>query len=260
MPSEPAWRLGVFTAVLVSMMAAEAIAPRRRRVRSRGGRWAANLSLTAVDALIVRLVVPAGLTGFALYIEERGWGLLPRLTSSRLAAGILAFVVLDLVVYLQHVAFHYVPVLWRMHRVHHTDAEIDTTTGVRFHPFEIVLSLALKAAAIAALGAPPLAVLVFEIVLNGTSLFNHANWLMPLRLDAVMRLLVVTPDMHRVHHSVRLEEQNANFGFNLPWWDRCFGTYREAPAAGHDGMEIGVSNLPDPRSLLRLLALPLRRP
>ena len=258
MPFEPVWRLGAFAVVLAMMTLAEAVAPRRQRTRARGGRWAANLSLTALDTLAVRIVAPTGLTGLALYVEQRGWGLLPRLTSSGFVAGLAAFVILDLVVYLQHVAFHYVPVLWRVHRVHHTDADIDTTTGVRFHPFEILLSLALKGASIVAIGAPPLAVLVFEIVLNGSSIFNHANWYMPLRLDALTRLFVVTPDMHLVHHSTRLEEQNANFGFNFSWWDRLFRTYRAAPAAGHDGIEIGVSGIPDPRSLFRLLTLPLR--
>lgn len=263
MSSEPAWRLGAFAAVLVIMMAAEAIAPRRRRLRPRSGRWAANLSLTAAGALIVRLVVPTGLTGFAMYVEQQGWGVLAFDPAQArpmmgLAAGVIAFVILDLVIYAQHVMFHYVPWLWRLHRVHHTDAEIDATTGVRFHPVEILLSLGLKAAAVALLGAPPLAVLVFEIVLNGSSMFNHANWRMPLGLDAVTRLFVVTPDMHRVHHSVHLEEQNANFGFNFAWWDRLFGTYQPQPAAGHDAMAIGVANLPDPRSLVRLLLLPFR--
>jgi sterol desaturase/sphingolipid hydroxylase (fatty acid hydroxylase superfamily) len=240
------------------MAVAEAVAPRRRRLHPRGDRWAVNLGLTLINTFIVRLVAPVGLTGIALLVEQRGWGLLPRVTANRLIAGVLAFVALDILVYGQHVLLHVVPVFWRMHRVHHTDEDIDTTTGIRFHPAEILLSLGLKAAAVAALGVPPLAALIFEIVLNAGALFSHANWRMPLALDRVARLLIVTPDMHRIHHSVQGDEQRSNYGFNFSWWDRVFRTYHARPRAGHDAMRIGVEHMPDPRSLVRLLISPLR--
>ena len=243
------------------MMLAEALAPRRARARPRRGRWLANISLVTIDTLLVRVVAPAGLTGLALYAQARGWGLLPRLlsplTAQPFVAGVAAFVVLDFVIYAQHVAMHRVPILWRMHRVHHCDADVDTTTGVRFHPFEILVSLGIKAAAIVALGAPAAAVLVFEIVLNGSALFNHANWRLSPGVDRLLRLVLVTPDMHRVHHSTRREEQDSNFGFSVPWWDRLCGTYRARPADAHETMGLGVSDVPDPGSVPGLLRLPL---
>lgn len=256
---EPLWRLGAFLGTLLLMAAAEALWPRRARACSRRTRWTENLSLSVLDTLLVRLIAPAGLTGLALWIEQRGWGLLPRLVPNAFARGVLTFMVLDLVIYAQHVAHHYVPILWRLHRVHHCDEELDATTGVRFHPIEILLSLGIKGATVAALGAPPVAVLVFEVALNATSLFNHANWRIPAALDAVTRLIVVTPDVHRVHHSVSRDEQNSNFGFNLPWWDRLFGTYRARPSYPHELMPIGVSGVPDPGSLGGLIRLPFRR-
>jgi sterol desaturase/sphingolipid hydroxylase (fatty acid hydroxylase superfamily) len=256
---EPLWRLGAFLGTLLLMAAAEALWPRRARARSRRMRWTENLSLSALDTVLVRLIAPAGLTGLALWVEQRGWGLLPRLVPNAFARGVLTFMVLDLVIYAQHVAHHYVPILWRLHRVHHCDEELDATTGVRFHPIEILLSLGIKGATVAALGASPVAVLVFEVALNATSLFNHANWRIPAALDAVIRLIVVTPDVHRVHHSVSRVEQNSNFGFNLPWWDRLFGTYGARPSHPHEVMPLGVSDVPDPGSLWGLIRLPFRR-
>ena len=170
-------------------------------------------------------------------------------------------VVLDLVIYLQHVLFHAVPALWRLHRMHHADLEFDVTTGTRFHPIEIVLSMLIKLTVIGALGAPALSVLIFEVLLNATAMFNHSNVQLPAPVDCILRWLVVTPDMHRVHHSVVVRETNSNFGFNLPWWDRLFGTYRAQPEAGHEGMTIGVKEIRDPaeQRLDRMLTQPFRK-
>jgi sterol desaturase/sphingolipid hydroxylase (fatty acid hydroxylase superfamily) len=196
-----------------------------------------------------------------LLASERGWGLLHVLDVPGWLAGILGFVLLDLIIYAQHVVFHYVPVLWRLHRMHHADLELDLTTGVRFHPVEILLSMLIKIAAVVALGIPALAVVAFEVVLNATSMFNHSNIAIPERVDRIVRWLLVTPDMHQVHHSIETRETNSNFGFNLPWWDRLFGTYRQAPAAGKDGFIIGIPVFRDPGELRldRLLTQPFRR-
>lgn len=196
--------------------------------------------------------------GMAGLAQERGWGLFNNYPVPYAAAVVLSILALDLVIYFQHVMFHAVPLLWRMHRMHHADLDFDLTTGVRFHPFEIVISLGIKIGAVALLGAPILAVLLFEILLNATSIFNHANWRLPLGLDRVLRWFVVTPDMHRVHHSVHRDETNSNFGFNLPWWDRVFGTYRAQPREGHERMTIGLTQFRDPRQLhlWRLLIQP----
>ena len=262
MSSELVTRASVFAALFVLLAVAEALAPRRRRALPRTGRWFANLALLASNPLCVWLVFPVLPAGLAVLAEQRGWGLLnlpgvpPALA---LAAGVVA---LDLVVYAQHVLFHAVPVLWRMHMAHHSDLDFDFTTGLRFHPLEIVVSMVLKLAAVAALGPPATAVLVFEVVLNATSMFNHGNLRLPEGVDRVLRLLVVTPDMHRVHHSVVIRELNSNYGFNLPWWDRLFGTYRAQPSRGHESMPIGLSQFRNPvaLSLPRLLLLPFTGP
>jgi len=266
MAAEPVWRLGIFLAVLAALALAEAVAPRRARRHRRLQRWPVNLGLTAFSTLLVRglagvlvrLAVPVGAVGLAMHGQAQGWGVLPRLTASPLVAGIAACVVLDLAIYLQHVLMHRVPLLWRLHRVHHCDEDFDATTALRFHPGEILVSLAWKAVVVLALGAPPVAVLVFEIGLNAAAMFNHANWRLPLAVDRALRLALVTPDMHRVHHSTRVDEQDTNFGFNLPWWDRVFGTYRAQPAGGHDAMRIGLTDVPDPRTFAGVLQLPLR--
>ena len=190
--------------------------------------------------------MPTTAVGLALVAEARGWGLVHALGLPMWASVPLAVVALDLAIYLQHVLFHAVPALWRLHRVHHADLEIDVTTGARFHPIEILLSMGIKLGVVAALGAPAVAVLLFEVLLNATSMFNHSNVRMPLRLDRVLRWVVVTPDMHRVHHSIAARETNSNFGFNLPWWDRLFGTYRDQPAAGHEAMTIGIEQFRAP--------------
>ncbi len=252
-------RLGFFAGVLLLMVLWEVLAPRRRLTVRRRLRWSGNLGLVALDTLAVRFLVPLGAVGTALLAEERGWGLLNNVALPGWLAVVLAAVALDLSIYLQHVMFHAVPLLWRLHRVHHADLDFDATTGVRFHPVEVLLSMGIKAGAIVLTGAPAVAVLLFEVLLNATSLFNHGNVRLPGRLDRLLRLVVVTPEMHRVHHSVLPRETNSNFGFNLPWWDYLFGTYRARPAAGHEGMTIGLEQFRDERQagrLDRLLLLP----
>jgi len=258
--AEPGIRLAAFLAVFAAAALWEAVAPRRRRAFARARRWPHNLALVALDTALLRLLIPGAALGVALAAQARGWGLLNAAALPAWVAVALAVVLLDLVIYLQHVMFHALPALWRLHRVHHCDPDFDVTTGARFHPLEILLSALVKMAAVAALGAPPLAVLAFEVLLNATSMFNHANARLPLAPDRWLRLLVVTPDMHRVHHSVLREETDSNFGFSLPWWDRLFGTYRAQPAAGHEAMAIGVAGLrgADALRIDRLLLQPLR--
>jgi sterol desaturase/sphingolipid hydroxylase (fatty acid hydroxylase superfamily) len=243
------------------MAAWELLAPRRPLEIGRWRRWPGNLAIAALDTLLVRLLLPTAAVGIALLGEARGWGILPALGLSGWPAVIAAIVALDLAIYLQHVLFHALPVLWRLHRMHHADLDFDVTTGGRFHPLEILLSMGWKIAIVAALGVPAAAVLVFEVLLNATSTFNHANVRMGSSLDRVLRWLLVTPDMHRVHHSTVAAEQNSNFGFNLPWWDRLLGTYRAAPAAGHEAMAIGLEQIRDPGELRldRMLLQPFRR-
>ena len=257
---EPLIRLGAFVGVLAALAGAEALAPRRRQAVGRGQRWPGNLGLVAIDTLILRVLFPATAVGMALLAERRGWGLLATADLPAWVEITAAVVLLDLVIYAQHVLFHSVPLLWRVHRVHHADLECDVTTGLRFHPFEIVASMAIKLAAVTAIGAPPLAVLIFEVVLNATAMWSHANVRLPERIDRAVRRVLVTPDMHRTHHSIVPRETHSNFGFNLAWWDRLFGTYRARPAAGHDGMTIGVPQFRAPAELRlgHMLLQPLR--
>jgi sterol desaturase/sphingolipid hydroxylase (fatty acid hydroxylase superfamily) len=258
--TEPVIRLAAFVGILAVMALWEALGPRRGRTAGRLRRWPSNLGIVALDALAVRLVFPISAVALALLAEARGWGLSHAVAAPRWIAVAGSVLLLDLVIYLQHVLFHAAPSLWRIHRMHHADPDFDVTTGLRFHPVEILLSMVIKLAAVAALGAPAVAVLIFEVALNGTAMFNHSNVRVPLGLDRVLRWLVVTPDMHRVHHSVVPRETNSNFGFNLPWWDRLFGTYRGQPAAGHDAMTIGIDAFRDPRELRldRMLTQPFR--
>jgi sterol desaturase/sphingolipid hydroxylase (fatty acid hydroxylase superfamily) len=256
-------RLGCFGAVLLLMALWEALAPRRELKVGRGKRWASNLGLTALNGLAARFLVPLGAVGAALVAAERGWGLLNNVEVPGWLAAALAVVALDLIIYLQHVMFHAVPLLWRLHMVHHADLDFDATTGVRFHTLEILLSAGIKMAAVVLLGAPAVAVVAFEVLLNATSVFNHGNVRLPGWLDRPLRLVVVTPEMHRVHHSVIARETNSNFGFSLPWWDYLFGTYRAQPADGHEGMTIGLAQVRDERVAERLdqmLLLPLLGP
>ena len=259
---EPNLRLAVFLGVLAAMALWEIAAPRRRREIPRVIRWTNNLALVVVDTAILRLTFPILAVGLAAMAEERGWGLFNNFDAPVWVSIVVSMLLLDLAIYLQHVMFHAVPGLWRLHRMHHADLDFDVTTGLRFHPLEILISMGIKLAAVAALGPPAVAVLLFEILLNATALFNHANINLPRPIDRVLRLIVVTPDMHRVHHSVNPIETNSNFGFNLPWWDRLLGTYRAQPAKGHHGMDIGIEQFRTRRDLWldRMLVQPVRGP
>ena len=255
-------RLFFLFAILVVMAAWEVAAPRRRQEIPRLLRWSNNFGVVVVDTLLVRLTFPIVAVGMALLADERGWGLLNIFEVPSWLAFPASLLLLDLAIYLQHVMFPAGPALWRLHRMHHADLEFDVTTGLRFHPIEILLSMVLKLAIVVVLGPPAVAVLVFEVLLNGTALFNHSNIRIPLALDRILRLIVVTPDMHRVHHSIHPSETNSNFGFNLPWWDRLLGTYRAQPREGHEGMTIGIEQFRTPRDLWldQMLIQPLRGP
>jgi sterol desaturase/sphingolipid hydroxylase (fatty acid hydroxylase superfamily) len=251
-------RLGFFFGILIIMFLWEVIMPRRRLTTSKNTRWFSNLSLVLIDSVAVRLAFPAGLTGVAFVAQQRGWGMFGLFELPSLLKIVLGVLILDLAIYLQHVMFHSAPLLWRLHMVHHSDMDIDVTTGVRFHPIEILLSMGIKMVVVVLIGAPALAVLIFEIILNGTSMFNHGNVHYPQNVDSIIRLFVVTPEMHRVHHSTIRWETNSNLGFNFPWWDRLFGTYRDQPAKGHLEMTIGLDQYKEPQklTLLWLIALP----
>ena len=257
---EPYVRIAAFGGVLALMAVWEILAPRRNQPIGRGWRWPNNLGIVLLDALLVRFLFPTTAVGLALLAEARGFGLFNTIVLPAWVVVAASVVLLDFAIYLQHVLFHAVPALWRLHRMHHADLELDVTTGLRFHPIEILLSMVIKLAVVAALGTPATAVLIFEVLLNGTSMFNHSNVRIPIGLDRVVRWFVVTPDMHRIHHSILLQETNSNFGFNLPWWDRLFGTYRVQPEAGHDAMTIGIEQFRDPRELGldRMLLQPFR--
>lgn len=250
--SAAAIRLGFFGGVLVAMIVWEILAPRRPLTTGRPLRWLGNLGLVFLNSFLLRAAVPLGAVGIAVVVEMRGWGLFQNLTLSASWKIVAAIVLLDLAIYLQHVMFHAVPLFWRMHMVHHADLDLDVTTGVRFHTLEILLSFGIKGAVVVLLGPPVVAVLIFEVLLNATSMFNHGNVWMPLWLDRRLRWFLVTPDMHRVHHSVIVCETNSNFGFNLPWWDFLLGTYRDQPAEGHTGMTIGLDDFRDERRTARL--------
>lgn len=253
-------RISVFLGILVAMAGWELAVPRRRSEIPRLLRWTNNLALVVIDTILVRLMFPVVAVGLALLSEERGWGLFNVIAMPGWLAFVLSLLMFDLIIYLQHVMFHAVPALWRLHRMHHSDLEFDVTTGLRFHPVEILLSMAIKLAIVASVGPPAIAVLIFEVLLNATSMFNHSNIRIPPRIDSILRLLVVTPDMHRVHHSIYPSETNSNFGFNLPWWDRLLGTYRAQPKEAHESMTIGIKQFRTRRDLWldRMLIQPLR--
>ncbi len=255
---EPIIRLACFVAILIIMMLWEWHQPRRPLGLPRTQRWPANLGIILVDGLTVRLLFPVLGVGMATLANQQGWGLFNRLALPDWLALIASLLLLDLVIYTQHVLFHKIPLLWRLHRMHHSDTDIDVTTALRFHPLEIVISMLIKLAAITVLGVSPVVVMLFEVILNATAMFNHGNVKLPESLDQVLRWWIVTPDMHRVHHSIRVEETNSNFGFNLPWWDRLFNTYRAQPQDGHMGMTIGLNIFRD-LSATRLYSL-LRQP
>jgi len=225
-------------------------------------RWTNNLGLVVIDTLVLRLSFPILAVGLAVTAQDLGWGLFNIIEAPEWVAVLVSIIVLDLVIYLQHVMFHAVPALWRLHRMHHADLEFDVTTGLRFHPVEILLSMGIKLAVVVALGPPAVAVLIFEVLLNATAMFNHSNIRLPMLVDRFLRLIMVTPDMHRVHHSIIPEETNSNFGFNLPWWDRLLGTYKAQPEAGHEGMTIGIEQFRTGRDLWldRMLVQPIKGP
>lgn len=255
-------RLAFFFGIFAAVALWELAAPRRTLTTSKAGRWFANIGIVVINTIVLRLLFPAAAVGMAMKVGELKWGLFNNVDVPYWLAVLLSAILLDFVIYLQHVMFHAVPSFWRLHMMHHADLDYDLTTGARFHPIEIILSMLIKFAAVVVIGAPALGVIVFEILLNGTAMFNHGNIRLPLGLDRVLRLFVVTPDMHRVHHSVFPSEANSNFGFNLPWWDRLLGTYRAQPSRGHVGMTIGLNQFRDPSRLTLpwMLAMPFMGP
>jgi sterol desaturase/sphingolipid hydroxylase (fatty acid hydroxylase superfamily) len=259
---EPIIRLAAFGLVLTAVVLWEAVAPRRARSHARIKRWPSNFAIVALNTGVLRTLLPGAAVGLALLAERRSWGLLQSVPLPPWAVLLISVIALDLVVYLQHVMFHAVPTLWRVHRMHHSDLDFDVTTGARFHPIEIILSMVIKLGVVAALGASAAGVLIFEVLLNATSMFNHGNVRISPKLDRYLRWFVVTPDMHRVHHSILVQETNSNFGFNLPWWDWLLGTYRGQPTAGHEAMTIGIEQFRDARELRldRMLLQPFRGP
>jgi sterol desaturase/sphingolipid hydroxylase (fatty acid hydroxylase superfamily) len=255
-------RLGLFFGVFALIALWEIYSPRRHLTVSKGARWFNNLGLVLLNTVVLRLLFPAAAVGVAAFAHEQGWGVLNHYGLSLPLATIIAVLVMDFVIYMQHVMVHAVPLLWRLHRVHHADLDYDVTTGARFHTIEIILSMLIKMATILLLGPPVVAVVIFEVLLNATSMFNHGNIRIPENIDRSLRLFVVTPDMHRVHHSVQAPLANSNFGFSLPWWDRLFGTYLAQPSEGHAEMVIGVNEFRNPREVVRLpsmLMLPFVR-
>ncbi len=257
--NETAIRLAFFLGIFAIMALWETLAPRRPLTLPKSLRWANNLGLVALNTLLLRLLFPAAAVGVAAVAAEQGWGLLNHYSIDFWLAVVIAVVCMDFVIWLQHVMVHAVPLLWRLHRVHHADPDYDVTTGARFHPIEIILSMLIKFATILLLGAPVVAVIIFEVILNGMAMFNHGNVGLPAGLDRILRRFLVTPDMHRVHHSVEDDEANSNFGFNLAIWDRLFGTYRDQPRGGHQGMVIGIHGYRKPQQVTwvhAMLALP----
>ena len=258
--NEPAIRLVAFAGVFLLMAVWELLAPRRSLSYTRLSRWPSNIAISILNTVILRVLIPTAAVGLADSANEYGWGLFNTIDAPVGLVIVASVLLFDFIIYLQHLMFHAVPFFWRFHRMHHTDLEIDVTTGVRFHPAEILLSMVIKLGAVLVLGAPAIAVVIFEVVLNATSMFNHANVHIPSPIDRALRLFIVTPDMHRVHHSAIPGETNSNFGFNVPWWDRICGTYCAQPAKGHEGMTIGIDLFREPRELWldRMLTQPLR--
>ncbi len=253
-------RLSIFGGVFAAMALLEMLMPRKDRTQPRSTRWFTNIGIVVLDTLTLRLLFPILAVGVAAYSTAHGWGLLNLMDLPFWLEVLIAAVLLDFAIYWQHVASHKIPILWQVHRMHHADRDFDVTTGTRFHPIEIVLSMLYKFVVIIILGAPALGVFVFEVLLNGSAMFNHANWRMPLWADRIVRRLFVTPDMHRVHHSVHGNETDSNYGFNLSVWDRMFGSYIDQPRDGHDGMTIGLKDFQSdrPSNLLWCLLLPFK--
>jgi len=238
--NEPIIRLSCFCGIFLIISLWEILAPRRNLSLSKRMRWLNNLGLVALNTIVLRVIFPASAVSIAIVADRNSWGLLNNLDLANWQVVLLSIIGLDLAIYLQHVMFHALPSLWRLHKIHHGDRDFDVSTGLRFHPLEILLSMVIKIAAIVLLGTPVLAVVLFEILLNGTSMFNHGNILLPQQLDRRLRWFLVTPDMHRIHHSIIECETNSNFGFNLPWWDYLFGTYRHNSLITQEKMSIGL--------------------
>jgi sterol desaturase/sphingolipid hydroxylase (fatty acid hydroxylase superfamily) len=259
--NEPNVRLGFFFGTLLLVALWEILGPRRVLTAPKTWRWANNLGLTFFNSFLLRALFPILAVGMAALAAEKGWGLLNIIELPIWAAVVIAIVLQDLIIYAQHVLFHHVPIFWRLHKMHHADVDYDVTTGARFHPIEIFLSMAIKLAVVVLLGAPVISVILFEIILSTMAMFNHANAGLPLALDRIVRMFVVTPDMHRVHHSITLPEFNRNFGFNLAIWDRIFGTYQAQPKAGHTEMTIGLKEYQKDRkqSIFWMILLPFKR-
>ncbi|QPD06240.1 MAG: hypothetical protein Nkreftii_004014 [Candidatus Nitrospira kreftii] len=243
MTTQDVIRIGAYMSVLTLMRLWELMQPRRPRTLSTLCRWGGNLTIVALNTVLARLLFAGGAFTVAAAAQERGWGLLHLVEGPVWLEAAIGILALDFIIYWQHRIFHVVPLFWRFHMMHHSDLDLDVTSGVRFHPMEIVLSLAVKVMAIMVVGASPIAVMIFEVVLNATSLFNHGNVLIPQHVERLLRWMVVTPDMHRIHHSMDVREMNSNYGFNVPWWDRVFGTYCPEPALGHLAMRIGLEHL-----------------
>ncbi len=261
MNNEPQIRMTFFFGMLVIMAVWELVAPMRQLSVSKMVRWGNNLGIVFLNSFLIRLLLPATAVGIAGFASEHGWGILNYFDMPFWIAVIASVIVMDFIIYLQHVMVHAIPLLWRIHRMHHADIDFDVTTGARFHPIEIFLSMFIKFATIIVLGPPVVAVVIFEIILNATAMFNHSNIKLPKTVDSILRLFLVTPDMHRVHHSVEDDEANSNFGFSLPWWDRMFGTYRNQPRAGHIKMKIGIHKFSDSKQvswLPGMLMLPFK--
>ncbi len=258
MHSESLIRLGSFVAILAMMFWSEGAFPKRALSAPRLRRYLNNLAMGGMSTLAVRIFLPVLPMGVALYCSANQYGLLHQFAVPYWDACILTILLLDFAVWLQHMLFHKVRALWRVHRMHHADVDIDASTAVRFHPIEIVLSFAYRGILVFILGAPAAAVLVFDVLINCCAVFNHANVSLPPALDRWLRLFVVTPDMHRVHHSTDMREANTNYAFNFPWWDRMFGTYKAHPDKGHENMSIGLNIFRDAKyvSAIRMLAMP----
>lgn len=258
MENESVIRVGAFGVIFIIVAVAEAVSPRRVLTCATAKRWFTNLVIIALNPLTVRLIFPVLPAGMALLAKQRQWGLFNNIGLPIWFETACCVILLDMIIYFQHVLLHATPSLWRLHMVHHADLDFDVTTGLRFHPFEIVVSMGIKLAAIIVLGPSALSMLIFEAALNGIAMFNHGNIRMPEKLDRILRIFVVTPDMHRVHHSVIIQETNSNYGFNFPWWDRLFGTYKRQPANGHEKMSIGLSQFREASrlSLPRVLIMP----
>ena len=256
--TEPQIRLGIFIGLFLVLAMMEYLAPRRELEHVKAKRWFTNWLIVIIDSFILRLVFTGAAVGVSLWAEINGYGLFNHVSVPSIVSVIICFIVLDFAIWVSHLASHKIPILWTVHRMHHSDVDIDVSTAIRFHPIEIILSMIWKMVIVVILGAPAVSVLIFEIVLNGAAMFNHSNIKLPLGLDRILRLFIVTPDMHRVHHSIVHDETDSNYGFNLAMWDRLFGTYIDQPEAGHNGMKIGLREWQDerPTNLLWSLKVP----